>query len=206
MEVEQIAVPKKKAQEEFEEWKEMLRYAPIQLAKDMAKLYGHMRHGGKVIDIFEAMKLAGVNNEGDPKLAIVQADSKQVRFVKNSRWENGQNFANGGGVFCRQLNNRWREFKEDVRIPHEFFPSWAIENGQIVRVRIQTPTPIIPAKILNPLRSHKIENYHILWEVEKWNQVPKDPILLKRITPNMFLVLATWDLSPLEKAVIRGRA
>jgi len=43
-------------------------------------------------------------------------------------------------------------------------------------------------------------------EVEKWKPLPpKDPILLKRLTPNLFGVLATWDLTNLERAIIRGR-
>ncbi|MEM3580897.1 MAG: hypothetical protein QXQ64_06505 [Candidatus Bathyarchaeia archaeon] len=42
--------------------------------------------------------------------------------------------------------------------------------------------------------------------MEKWEPVPpRDPILVKQLTPNLFGVLATWDLTPLEKAIIRGR-
>lgn len=45
-----------------------------------------------------------------------------------------------------------------------------------------------------------------LLNVEKWKPVPpRDPILVKRLTPNLFGVLATWDLTKLERAVIRGR-
>lgn len=44
------------------------------------------------------------------------------------------------------------------------------------------------------------------WEVEKWKPVPpRDPILVKRLTPNLFGVLATWNLTELERAIIRGR-
>jgi len=30
-------------------------------------------------------------------------------------------------------------------------------------------------------------------------------MLLRKLTPNMFVVLASWDLTPLERAVIKGR-
>jgi len=51
---------------------------------------------------------------------------------------------------------------------------------------IQTLVPIIPAKILVNEVKVLLRNYHILWEVEEWKPVPpKDPILLKQLTPNL---------------------
>jgi hypothetical protein len=205
MEVEQLAIPKKKAEQEYDTYKQEIRYAKTQFNKDMLSLYAHMKHGGKVIDLWEAMKLAGLNKDGDPKLAITNADSPKVRFTKEWRYQNGVEVSDGGTFRPLGYSYRTRE-NHKIVIPKEFFPDWPKDaKGNIVRREIETITPIVPAKILNPLRSHKLENYHILWEVEDWKLVPKDPMLLKRITPNMFCVLATWDLTKLERAVIRGR-
>jgi hypothetical protein len=130
-------------------------------------------------------------------------------FEKKWEWSPYPKQAGDGGLFYRFRNegSRWNNQREDVRIPKEFFPDWpkdAKEN--IINPKIETIVPIIPAKIMNPLRSHKLENYHILWEVDAWKPIPpRDPMLLKRITPNMFCVLATWNLTELERAVIRGR-
>ena len=67
---------------------------------------------------------------------------------------------------------------------------------------ISAPTPVIPAEIMP---DGKLENYYILWEVEEWKPVPpKDPILLKRISPNLFAVIATWNLTKIEQAVMKG--
>jgi len=206
MNVEVLALSKEKAKEEYEAWKQLVRESRVQYAKDFLSLYAHMKHGGKVVDVWEAMKTAGLNEDGDPRLAIVRADSKHVRFHKTTEWENDKKLP--VGEFYRYDNNgkRWREWKLDVKIPKGYFPEWKRDkNGWIERERIETSAPIIPARIMNALRSHNLANYHILWEVEKWNAVPKDPILLKRVTPNMFLVLATWNLTKLERAVIRGR-
>ena len=213
MEVEQLAVPKKKAQEQYEAYKQELRYAKSQFNRDMLGLYAHMKHGGKVIDLWEAMKLASLNEQGDPKLAVCRADSPKCQFIRKFRnaWiNNNWSIAESdGGVFRsmhRQSNGHHTYFEDDVKIPKGFFPDWKdAQTNKFVERTVETITPIIPAKILNPLRSHKLQNYHILWEVEDWKLVPKDPMLLKRITPNMFLVLATWNLSKLEQAVIRGR-
>jgi hypothetical protein len=209
MKVEQLAISKTKAQAEYEAYKEELRYGKTQFNKDMLSLYAHMKHGGKVIDLWEAMKLAGLNEQGDPKLAIVRADCKRVRFNRdldatmvNGKWK----IVNNGGSFLFQKENRYHDWVTDVHIPKEFFEWPKDQNGEYIRRTVETITPIIPAKIMNPLRSHKLQNYHILWEVDAWEPIPpRDPMLLKRITPNMFCVLATWNLTELERAVIRGR-
>lgn len=208
MEVELLTIPKRKAASEYKAYKEELQRTKTQLNRDMLALYAHMRHGGKVIDVWEAMKIAGLNDVDDPKLAIVRADSKRVRFERCFDWVHdnvSSRYVSNGGIFYR-FSDKKAPLK-DVEIPKSFFPEWIKnKNDSSIRRTVETVVPIIPARIMNPLRSHKLENYHILWEVEKWELVPPiDPILLKRITPNMSLVLATWNLSKLERAVIRGR-
>jgi hypothetical protein len=207
LKVEQLAIPKNKASEEYEAYKQELKRSKTQFNEDMKSLYAHMKHGGKVLDLWESMKLAGLNSDGDPKLAIIGASFSKVRFSKEYDWQNNMMVSNGG-AFQPATSLTWSQrMKYQVVVPKEFFPDWSKDaKGSILRREIETITPIVPARIMNALRSHKLENYHILWEVEKWQPVPpKDPMLLKRITPNMFLILATWDLSPLERAVIRGR-
>jgi hypothetical protein len=53
-----------------------------------------------------------------------------------------------------------------------------------------------------------LSDYHILFEAE-WQRVPPvDPMLLKQIghaESPLFVVLAAWDLSPLEQAVLRAK-
>jgi hypothetical protein len=39
-----------------------------------------------------------------------------------------------------------------------------------------------------------------------WEYVPHpDPILLKRLSGSLFVVLAAWDLTELEQKVLKGR-
>ena len=67
----------------------------------------------------------------------------------------------------------------------------------------KTGVPIIPAKFMP---KGNLENYYILWEVKEWEEVPpaRDPLLLKRLTENMFVILAAWDVTPLEQSIIKG--
>jgi hypothetical protein len=50
----------------------------------------------------------------------------------------------------------------------------------------------------------KLSDHHVLFEAE-WRRLPAaDPMLLKRIDGPLFVVLAAWDLTPLEQAVLRN--
>jgi hypothetical protein len=67
--------------------------------------------------------------------------------------------------------------------------------------------PIIPPRY-RPARS-RLPRLHILWEVPAWTLVaPIDPALLRHLRGDLWAVLATWDLTPLERAVLsqRGRS
>lgn len=61
--------------------------------------------------------------------------------------------------------------------------------------------PHIPPA-LRPAR--KLENYHILWEADWQQDPPRDPMLLKRLAGTFYAVLAVWDLTDLERAVLNG--
>lgn len=62
--------------------------------------------------------------------------------------------------------------------------------------------PIVPVH-LRPKRA--VGNYHILWEAEWTKVVPRDPMLLRRITGDLWLVVAAWDLTEVERAALATR-
>lgn len=68
---------------------------------------------------------------------------------------------------------------------------------------LKAPVPIVQPKILLENVKRGLGGYYILWEVEEWKPVPpRDPILLKKLTANLFGIIATWELTLLERAVI----
>jgi len=93
----------------------------------------------------------------------------------------------------------WRPpTSKDVQLPAGSFPPISVSRKDLT-----APLPIIPPQFLP---NGDLSDYFLLWEVESWTQEPPvDPMLLRRLTPNMFVVLAVWDLTPLEQAVLRGR-
>lgn len=55
-----------------------------------------------------------------------------------------------------------------------------------------------------------LKHYWTLWEVEKWHdrhptEPPVDPLLLKHVGGSLYAVIAEWDLTELEQAVMRQR-
>ncbi|WP_417382176.1 hypothetical protein [Gimesia sp.] len=44
--------------------------------------------------------------------------------------------------------------------------------------------------------------YALPWETE-WETISVDPMLLKHLGKSLYVVLAHWDLTPLEQAVLR---
>jgi hypothetical protein len=210
MEVEELALPQTQAEEEFKALKQALRrHAQLrkeQIRRELMAVYGHLKHGKKIIDIHESFRKAGLNLEGDPRLAICRADAKQCNCLK---------IEDGSAIFSMERLDRWqrqpRKTYAEVKLPAGTFqwqpidPTRPLNTYNIKNQMIQCPAPIIPAKILVEEVKHRLKNYHILWEVEEWKPVPpQDPILLKRLTSNLFGVLATWELTVLEKAIIRG--
>jgi len=61
--------------------------------------------------------------------------------------------------------------------------------------------PLIPVH-LRPRKA--IDKYHVLWEAD-WNQYPVDPYLLRRFGADAWLVVAAWDLTPVERAVMSSK-
>jgi len=189
MQVEELSMPKRKAEEEFEALKELLsedqKRRKDQIYRDFQAVYGHLRHGKKIIDLFESMKNTGLNEDGDPRLAICRADAKQCYCQKH---------AEGSALFSMESNHlsyytNPRKTYNDLLLPPGTF-QWHKQDEKQGMGRW---------KVL-------LKNLHIIWEVEEWKPIPpKDPILVKQLTPNLFGVLATWNLTKLERAIIRGR-
>jgi hypothetical protein len=67
-----------------------------------------------------------------------------------------------------------------------------------------TVVPLIPPR--HRPRKHRLHLFHVLWEVEAWNLAPPfDPALVRHLRGDAWSVIATWDLTSLERAVLSGR-
>lgn len=151
---------------------------------EIERIYREISKGNTVIQAFESIKNAGFDEKGRPKLAIVQAAAQRC-FCRADSTE----------VFFRDWAKRQ---SPGIKIPWPMAPGEAsrLWNSAVARV------PLVPVH-LRP--KTKLEKYHILWEAD-WEDVPVDPMLLRRIgQADAWVVLAAWDLTAVERAVLRSR-
>lgn len=156
------------------------------------KTYVAIARGKRVIDLLATMKAAGVDAQQRPKLAIARADTRFVRFDR--RWE--------GNFF---LSSRERG---NFPRPHRSrtagrLSTWLPLDAPRATDRTLTAiVPIIPPEFLPEPKD--LAKYHILWEAD-WEAAPVDPFLLKRIHGYLYVIVAQWDLTEVERAVIGAR-
>ncbi|MHA2052715.1 MAG: hypothetical protein ACW99F_03860 [Candidatus Hodarchaeales archaeon] len=206
MQVEQLEVPHEEAKKQIAALKQLFKendsVAKNKIYRDLKRAYGHMQHGGKVIDIFKAFKDAGENENGNPKIAIVRADGKKCYCTK---------LRDGAAVFSHDTGGIWnrraqgssvaRKSYNEIQVPENTF-SW--DHIPWNKRVLSTIAPIIPPVIMIEQVRYNLKNYHILFEVDAWKlEPPVDPILLKQINGSLFAVLATWDLTNIERAIIK---
>ncbi len=150
------------------------------------KTYSNILRGLKVIDFFESLRIGGLDERMRPRLAIAPAKAEWCWFRPYF------GFVSRTPVFAHTLSGVRRA--GEVRIPRDLFGT-----GLCVK-DCRAAVPQIPPQH----RPKSLDGYHILWEA-KWEAVPADPMLLRRLDgSHLFAVVAQWDLTPVEQAVLRG--
>jgi len=155
--------------------------------------YAELAEGRTLIHLSRSIQKAGLNENGMPKLAIARADRKQVYFY----W----GYANPVAYYDCSLNysyydRAWPKLRRFVRMGTQ-------HTGKNYRSGFAL-VPEIPADV-RPEKGQK-KDWYILWEVEKWEDKPlippKDPYLLKHIRGELYAVVAEWNLTEVERAIM----
>jgi hypothetical protein len=184
--------------------------------EDNAILQGYkaLARGRTIIDLPKVIRLGGCFQDGTPqqglpRIAIATASHE---FVWASRWRDGSVTFRPGIISSWGPNRISNQRRKDVyRLPagtlstevKEVYDSRTMNNPWSGTYRAMVPH--VPPG-LRP--GHSLDNYQILFEVEEWAPdptAPRDPALLKHIGGDLYAVLATWDLTPLEQSVLNGR-
>jgi hypothetical protein len=193
MQTENIVLDRGEARALYRKYREHQHYAqPIDW--EIQRTYQLIAQGRLVIKALDSIATAGVGEDGYPKLAIVRADAATCYF---------QYQASGGGRFAKE---RW--VKENHRRSYIDLPpgSFRLEVARERRrdwVRAEATVLLIPIN-LRPKRG--LENYHLVWEAVWRPAPPVDPMLLRRIgLADLWVVLAAWDLTPIEQAALAAR-
>src|SRR5215472_11958863 len=183
------------AREKYREYQKHQHWsAPVDL--EIQHAYQRIAQGRTVIKALESIKLAGLNAQRLPKLAIVRADMKLCQFTGVS---------NGSGYFMDPNARRatwpsregWENRNRVFRFSAGTFPN--VDTGW----KHEALVPIIP---IDKRPKRGLQNYHILWEAEWTRSVPVDPILIRRFGKgDLWLVCAAWNLTEVERAALSAR-
>ena len=184
MNVERIRVDRKKARDLYRKYKEHQHYsAPID--REIQRAYQLIAQGRVVIKALESIRIAGLGDDKLPRLAICRADQQKVELRMHS---------DGGATFESPGRHRGARGQR-ISLPSATFTrtDWARSEARV---------PIVPIH-LRPKRG--LANYHVLWEAEWSNIQPRDPYLLRRVGGDLWLVVAAWNLTEVERAAMATR-
>jgi hypothetical protein len=156
----------------------------------LEKAYEAAAEGTPVIQLGQAVIAGGFFDRGMPKIAVARSHADRVRCRKQSTTLTFWSLRLGGKEVGQTLS---------VELPKDL--QWqGHEAGSTI-------VPLVPSEALETagVRRNMLRHYVTLFEVERWEPVPPtDPALLKHIAGDLYAVLAVWDLTALERAVIAG--
>lgn len=190
MNVPTITMEPKAAQVKLEAYRTQLRRRADAEYEAAVLGYEALAAGTPLINLSDAFTAAGLGEDGRPKLAIARADRKQVTVSV------GWNVLE----FSTLQRSLW-QYSGSLRIGIPYGANNKHKTGYAL-------VPMVPADV-RP--NGDLRDFFILWEVEQWSDyrlsaVPDlDPYLLRHIVGDLYAVVAEWDLTPLERAIMTGR-
>lgn len=191
MDVATITMPRTTARKAYLEYHQAVRgsSSPVFKADEaLMRSYHELAKGNRILNLYDVMRVAGVDYQNRPNLAVARADLTFACFDWLNR-ESGY-----VPVFDQRSRGWYKKSRTRIVFPSNTFPwpGW----GNFPSLEAMVPT--IPPRFRPKTQLH---NYHLLWEA-KWTGPPTDPILLKQIHGLLFVVVAQWDLTELEQSVL----
>ena len=185
--IETVQMPKGAAAAALKEYQGLIRGQLTKADQLAKKAYRELAKGRRIVNLLDAFRMTGIDEHQRPRLAIARADWPKVWATR--RWARGGTrvyaFAGGDG-------GTWARSAGMMEVPPEIFGENVSANT------LSAGVPIIPPRF-RP--EDNLSKYHILFEAA-WEEVPPvDPFLLRLLEWPMFVILAQWDLTPVERMI-----
>jgi hypothetical protein len=184
-----ITIARETARELWRAYRKHQHYStPID--REVMSAYQKLAQGRLVIKALESIVTAGVDDNGLPKLAIARADARICQLRMHGQGE--ATMLTGPASFWGKSTATRFQF------PRGTFPS--------ATAVWRNAEAIVPQAPLNLRPKRAMQNYHCLFEADWTKAPPDDPFLLRRIGKgDLWVVLAMWDLTVVEKAALSAR-
>lgn len=195
MDLDTITMDAEEAAERAAAYRELK--APTAEEKAMAAGFLALAAGKQLINLADTIIAGGLDDNGRPRLAVTPALSKWC-YLAVSRGAGRVVFSPTG--WPRGNAKTWPFESEEWRGKVSDDWGW----------RIRALVPNVPPQHI-PRHHGRIVSlvpYMVLWEVDEWATAPRppgDPALIRPLHGDLYTVEATWDLTPLEQAVLAGR-
>jgi hypothetical protein len=194
-----IEMPREVAREQLRHYRSQLHKRADAEYQAVATGLEHLARGTRLLNLADCFKNVPLDQHYRPKLAIARADRKTVRFRRESRsvgrFDTRPPSHRGG----RPWPKHGLTFDLDLPLSPADVNYWNLMDGSSV-------VPMIPASVREAIGRIDLAKHFVLWEVT-WADTPRDPYLLKWTgAGDLYAVLAEWDLTDLERAVMGGRA
>lgn len=212
MDLATIVIDPADAAERAKEYRQAFEQSRSVEDEAMAQGYRAAARGLPIIQLSVVMAAGGTFADGLPRLAVARADAKTVRVEVAHPYRRPEDepapradlsFTDDPGSLWWGRGTTARHVGKNgvnVTVRGE---QWASAPKQ--RTRGQTMVPSVPPRH-RPKRG-RLHGCHVLWEVEQWDPTPPvDPALIRHIRGDLWAMLAVWDLTALERAVLAQRA
>lgn len=181
-----LNVPIREARLKCAEYRKAVKAHAGAADRALLNAYREILRGERVIDINETMANGGLDADGRPVLAVARAD---MPFVTA--------FRNGGTQFLAS-RERWPSTWDARIAPSRRIVIPARRLAMTTERNCSAIVPTIPPELRPKVG---VKAHYILWEAD-WEDAPADPILLKHLGQSLYKVVAQWDLTELERAVL----
>ena len=207
MEVQTIEMSPEQAREKLEAYESALRRVDDEEMAAAVEGYRALAQGTKLIDVEQVIRSCGRDHDGRPLLAIARADRLQVKLLWENRSErcHFSTAADWGFEWPGLL----RSVEMGERHNYRAYPSWDPATLHAMDLEGFALIPMVPPDVL-AARSY-LRDHYVLWEVYEWAETPhraepdRDPYLLSLIGGTLYAVVGEWELTDLERAIMRGR-
>lgn len=166
-------------------------------------LYASISKGARVLNLPGAFRQTGLNERGEPRLAVARADWGVVQFHprKGPNQRDSWSTTDGAGGFRRAgPGGGWAQWNYQATAQNITLPGGTFDDRALARAGLSSPVPHIPPQC-RPSGRAGLSHYFILFEVQDWKRYPVDPFLLRRVSGHLYVVEAEWELTELEASL-----